>query len=258
MVSRQNNQSAHAQGRRIGESARLSDNEFNSGQKDGLEGLGQWECSRKPLRHIRFPFAVVRTTAPSLSVQRPVRDSIRPGRSHSRCCRSDDRAALPENRDRAVRSLDRQDASRCASVQYSGGGARESEGMNVLTVSIHGDKRHVQGDAAIDQGMTLSEVPRRRQFWQSIQFQVSKKSLHGFRSNWHTSKNRHLITGVWSRVECGSRAEKQIQQGRLCKREYVIPSVIGGSFPHFLESSRPFRSCVTIAEERALQNPGSP
>lgn len=184
MVSRQNNQAAHAQVRRIGESAGLSDNEFNSGQRSLLEGLGQLECSRKPQRQIRFPFAVVRTTAPSLSVQWPARDSIRPGRSHSRCYRSDDRAALPENRDRAVRSLDRPDARFCASVQCSGG-ARESEGMNVLAVSIHGDKRHIEGDVAIDQGMTSSEVPHRRQFWQSIQFQVSKKSLHGFRRDWH-------------------------------------------------------------------------
>ena len=170
---------------KFGKSAGPSDNEFNSGQRGLLEGLGQRECSKKKVRHIRFPFAVVRTTARSMSVQRPTRDSIRPDRSHSRCCRSDDHAALPENRARAVRSPVRPDARFCASVQCSGG-ARESEATNVLAVSIHGDKRHVQGDAAIDQGMTSSEVPHRRQFWQSIQFQVSKKSLHGFRGDWHS------------------------------------------------------------------------
>ena len=61
------------------------------------------------------------------------------------------------------------------------GGEYVADNTSVPIVSIHGRTRRVEGDAAIDQGMTLSKVPHRRQFWQSIRFQVVEQTLHGFR-----------------------------------------------------------------------------
>ncbi len=37
------------------------------------------------------------------------------------------------------------------------------------------------GDAAIDQRVTSSELPRMQQFWQSTQFLVAEAALRGFR-----------------------------------------------------------------------------
>lgn len=191
--------------REFTEGAGLRDNELNSGQLGLLEDLGRLECSWKQVRQIPFPFGAVRTTAPSRSVLRSGRDSIRPDRSHSRCCTYGGRAARLENCDRALGSRERPGARLCANVQRSGD-ENESDGMSVPIVSTHDHTRHVQGDATTGQGMTSSEVPHRRQFWQSIQFLVSEKALHGFRRNWHIKKNRHLI---W---ECG--VELNVVQGR--------------------------------------------
>ena len=158
----------------------LSDDELNSGQKGLLEDLLQWECSTKRMRQIRFPTALARTMAPSKAELRSARDSIRPGRSHSRCSRCDGRVALRANRDRALESRDRLHAGHCPGVQ-SRDCAYESEGMSVSIVSIHTHTRHVPGDATIGQGMTSSEVSHRRQFWQSSPILIAEITLYGFR-----------------------------------------------------------------------------
>ena len=156
--------------REFTEGAGLSDNELNSGQRGQPVGLGQLECNWKQLRQIHFPFAVVRTTTPSLSVLPSGSDSIRPDRSHSRCCRNggraarlESRAAWLENCDRELDSRDRPHAKCCANVRSSGD-EYESQGMRVSIVNTHNHTHHVQSGAAIDQGMTSSEVPHRRQF----------------------------------------------------------------------------------------------
>jgi len=161
-------------------SAGLNDHELNSGQKGWLEDLLQWECSTKQVRQIRSPSAVARTMTPLVSVLESVKDSIRPGRSHSRCCRCHGRAALRANRDRGLESRERPDARYCPSVQGRDCGY-ESEGMGVSMVGIYAHTRHVPGDATIGQGVTSSEVSHRRQFWQSIPFLIAEITLHGFR-----------------------------------------------------------------------------
>lgn len=173
--------------REVDEIAGLTDNDLNSGQHGLQEVPGQLECSREQARQIRFPFSVARTMAPSPSVRRSAQDSIRPDQSHSRYCRSDGRAALLENRDRALRSRDRSVARHCPNV-HDIDNVDESDGMSGSIVSMDDRTRHIQGDAAIDQGTTSSGLPHRRQFWQSTQFQVFEKALQGFRRKWGTLK----------------------------------------------------------------------
>ena len=87
---------------------------------------------------------------------------------------------LLENCDRVSFFRDRRNASNCANVHMSGG-EYVADNTSVPIVSILRRTRRVEGVAAIDQGMTLSEVPHRRQFWQSIRFLVAEQTLHGFR-----------------------------------------------------------------------------
>ena len=147
-----------------------------------LAGLEQSAGSTPQVPHLRFQFAVVRTAEPRKLAILQSQDLRLLVRSQNRCRRCCGREGQLANF--VLRMVLRRESGdyMCANVHMNGT-ASVSNMTNFRLVRFRSD---MPDDAAIDHRATLSEVPHRRQFWQSTQFLVVESALKGFRRKWHT------------------------------------------------------------------------
>lgn len=139
--------------------------------------LEQLAGSTTQVPHLRFPCDAVRTAVRWQLVPRQSQDLKRTDQSHSKCRRNYGHAAQRVNSARQKFSPHEFADVYCANVHMNGT-VSVTDMTSLRSVRFRCDMRD---DGAIDQREMLSEVPRRRQFWQNTQFLVAEAALRRFR-----------------------------------------------------------------------------